>query len=155
MTSKKKYFLLRIFGFFLLIIYVIALTAIFVAFGAYELWKDIPQQGISSFNQWWTIILYRILLYLAFPFLFSIYRFDKRIKWVNRLLIWFNFFFFIFLLTQSIYYFLALNLLRNNPILSALDSLSLLVGYIFTLIKKQKIEFDSTGAIIDKYSYKK
>ena len=155
MTAKKKFYILKIAGLVSLIIYVLALTAIFVACGAYELWKDIHENGISNSTQWWTIILYRILLYLAMPFIFSVFKFDKRIKWVNRLLIWINYFFFIFLVIQSIYYFFALNLIINTPILSALDSLSLLVGYIFTYINKEKIEFDSTGAIIDKYSYKK
>ena len=155
MKAKTKYNLIKYLGILLVALVCFLLTLVFTLCGAYECWKEIPNEGITTFGQWASIIAYRLFLYLLAPFLLSIFKFDKRYKWGSRFLIWLNWCLFIFIVAKAIYIFFAINMLNKNiEILSSLDSFIILAGYVMTYIKKKKVSFDSTGAIIDKNSYK-
>ena len=89
-SAKKKLFLLKILAVILCPITVFATTTFFVFIGCAELWKDIPTCGITSFIQWFTLISYRIIVYLLPAIILSFFRFDKRYKWMTRFIIFLN-----------------------------------------------------------------
>lgn len=155
MKAKTKYNLIKYFGILLVILVWLLITLIFTLCGAYEGWKEIPTKGIANFGQWISIIGFRVCLYFISPLVLSIFRFDKRYKWGSRFLIWLNWCLLLYIVAKAIYILFAINMLNKNiEILSSLDSFIILAGYVVTYFKKEKIAFDSAGAIIDKNSYK-
>lgn len=147
-STKKKLFLLKISGAILCPITVFTTTILFVFIGCAELWKDIPTYGITSFIQWFTIVSYRIIVYLLPAIILSFFRFDKRYKWMTRFIIFLNWTLFIYLFCNVVIKFFELDSILQITIFENLDNVVMLLGYVLTAVNKRKIEFDSTGAII-------
>ena len=147
-TSKQKFKYLKLCGVILDFIMLIGVNLIFVLLEVDLLWEDIPTNGITSFPQWITLILYRFLLYLAPAILLTFFVFDKRYKIMTRFIIWLNWTLFIYLILNVIIKVFAIDMIINMTIFNSLDSVVLLMGYILTFFSKKKVEFDSTGAII-------
>ena len=147
-SSKRKLFILKLSGIILCPLIVFSITAIFTVLGCADLWGDISQSGITSFVQWFTLILYRLLIYLAPAAVLSCFYFDKRYKWMTRFIIFLSWTFFIYLFSNVIINFFEIDTLLDITIFGNLDTAVLLAGYVLTAINKRKIEFDSNGAII-------
>lgn len=147
-TAKKKYRCLQIFGVVLVLLVLFGTTALYVLLGIDELWASIAEGQITNFSQWITLVIYRIVIYLLPATLLTIFKFDKRYKTSSRCVIWLNWTMFIYLITKAVIEVFAIDLLLGITMFNVVDSFVLLLGYIFTLIKKRKIEFDSSGAII-------
>lgn len=147
-TAKKKYRCLQIIGVVLVLLVLFGTTALYVLLGIDELWASIAEGQITNFSQWITLVIYRIVIYLLPATLLTIFKFDKRYKTSSRFVIWLNWTMFIYLITKAVIEVFAIDLLLGITMFNVVDSFVLLLGYIFTLIKKRKIEFDSSGAII-------
>lgn len=149
MTAKKKFYLFKISGALLAAGVLFVLTIIGVFLNLDHLWKNIDVEGFTSFWQWFSLVLYRLLLYLLPGLILSIFKFDKRYKFLSRFKIWLNWTLGIFLISKAIISAFAIDKLLHISVFGNLDGVVLLVGYVFTLATKQKVEFDSTGAIIN------
>ena len=147
-SAKKKLFLLKILAVILCPITVSATTIFFVFIGCAELWKDIPTCGITSFIQWFTLISYRIIVYLLPAIILSFFRFDKRYKWMTRFIIFLNWTLFIYLFCNVVIKLFELDSILQITIFENLDNVVMLLGYVLTAVNKRKIEFDSNGTII-------
>lgn len=147
-TAKKKYRCLQIIGVVLVLLVLFGTTALYVLLGIDELWASIAEGQITNFSQWITLVIYRIVIYLLPATLLTIFKFDKRYKTSSRFVIWLNWTMFIYLITKAVIEVFAIDLLLGITMFNVVDSFVLLLGYILTLIKKRKIEFDSSGAII-------
>lgn len=149
MTAKKKFYLFKISGALLVAVVLFVLTIIGVFLNLDHLWKNIDVEGFTGFWQWFSLVLYRLLLYLLPGLILSIFKFDKRYKFLSRFKIWLNWTLGIFLISKAIILVFAIDKLLHISVFENLDGVVLLVGYVFTLATKQKVEFDSTGAIIN------
>lgn len=149
MNTKKKFYLLKILGVIFDVVVLFGLTTIGVLLNLDYLWKNIDVEGFTSFWQWLSLVLYRLLLYLLPGLLLSLFKFDKRYKFISRFKIWLNWTLGIFLFSKAIISVFSIDKLLHISIFGNLDGIVLLVGYVFTLVTKQKVEFDSTGAIIN------
>lgn len=147
-STKRKLFILKITGILLCVLTIFGITTIFTAIGCAELWADIPQNGITSFSQWSTLILYRLLIYLLPAIILSFFPFDKRYKWMTRFIIFLSWTIFVYLFSNVIIAFFEIDTLLDIIIFENLDTVIMLAGYVLTAISKKKIEFDSSGAII-------
>ena len=149
MTAKKKFKILKISGVILDVAMVLGLTALGVLLNFDKLWEGIDVNGFSSFGQWVSLISYRLGLYLFPGLILSFIVFDKRFKYVSRLRIWLNWTLGIYLLANVVIRVFAIDIALKKEIFSSIDSVVMLVGYVITFITKEKVEFDSTGAIIN------
>ena len=149
MTAKKKFFIIKIVGLVLDAVVVIGLTALGVLLNFDKLWEGIDENGFSSFGQWASLVFYRLGLYLIPGFLLSFVVFDKRFKYISRLRIWLNWTLGIYLLTNVVVRTFAIDILLKREIFGNIDSVVMLAGYVITFITKEKVEFDSTGSIIN------
>lgn len=149
MKAKTKFLLLKIFGIFLDVIAVFGFTSVCVLLNLDRLWSGIDKEGFTSFTQWFSLILYRILLYLTPAMTLSFFKFDKRFKFSSRFRIWLNWTLGLYLLTKAVISVFSIDKVLNFSIFNNLDSIVLLIGYVFTFFTKEKISFDSTGAILD------
>ena len=155
MKAKTKYRLIKYLGIVSTSLLFLGISAIFTLCGAYELWSDITEKGITSFAQWVSMVGYRLCIYLIPPLFLSFFVFDKRFKWLTRFIIWLNWCLFLYIFAKAFIVFFAIDKLPDfKGFMSSLDSFIALAGYVFTFIKKEKIEFDSSGAIIDRDSFK-
>ncbi len=148
LSAKKKYRYLQALGVSLVAIILIGTTSLYVLCGVDELWASIAEGKITSFVQWFTLIMYRLIIYLLPALILTIFKFDKRYKISSRFVIWLNWTMLIYLITKAAIEVFAIDLLLGITMFNVVDSFVLLLGYIFTLVKKRKIEFDSTGTII-------
>lgn len=139
MKVKTKKVIVKASLIVLLPLYFIFITCIFTSLGAADIWGNMFDNGIDNIQQWCTLILYRVLLYVSPAFILSFIRFDKRQKWSTRLIDWFNWSLFVYLLWNAIIKLLAIDLLLNIEIFNVLDSFVALFGYIITYFKKQEI----------------
>lgn len=155
MTAKKKYRFIKYLGIILNLLVKFIITTIGALFHWNELWKPFMENGekISSFNQWITLIIYRLVIYLVPALILSIFKFDKRYNWTSRACIWLNWIFCLDLMVKASITVFAIDKIWDINIFNTLDSIILLVGYVFTFIKRKPISFDSTGSIIDKKAY--
>lgn len=149
MKSKTKFKIIKSVSFFVIPMFFFLVSVAFAVFGASELWGNMFDKGIDSFAQWITLILYRFLVYILPAIILSFFVFDKRYSFSSRLIIWFNWSFFIYLLIYAIINIFALNLVFNIELFSTLDAIMILLGYVFTYIKKKPVEFDKVETIID------
>ena len=147
-TSKKKYRMLQIGSVVLLPIYFIAITSLVVAFNWDLLWSSIPYNGITTFGQWNTMVIYRILLYIAPAIILMCFKYDKRYKAISRFVIWLNWIFMLYTIANVTIRFLALDQTPYFSAFNSLDSIVGLSGFVFTAILKRKIEFGTAGAIV-------
>lgn len=147
-SAKKKLTLLKILAVFMWLLTLFITTVIFVLCGCAELWENIQINGITSFIQWFTIILYRVIVYMFPALLLSLFKFDRRFKWMTRFIIFLNWTLFIFLFCNVVIQFFELDSILKITIFENLDNVVMLLGYVLTAINKRKIEFDSKGAII-------
>lgn len=149
MTAKKKFAILKIAGIIVDAVMVLGLTALGVLLGFDRLWEGINANGFSSFGQWASLVFYRLGLYLLPGFILSFVVFDKRFKYISRLRIWLNWTLGIYLITNVVIKVFAIDVALKKEIFNSIDSVAMLIGYVITFITKEKVEFDSTGAIID------
>ena len=154
-NSKKKYNILKSLGFILDFAILFLLTSIGVLIGLDNLWEGIKEDGFTSFIQWFSLISYRLILYLSPALILSIFKFDKRYKFVSRLKIWLNWTSGIFLVTKAFIAVFELDTLLGIKIFEKIDFVVLLIGYVITFATKEKVEFGSTEAIIDPKSINK
>jgi hypothetical protein len=147
-SSKKKFYTLKVFGVFLPFITLGLVTITYAFLRIDDLWVGITTNGITSFPQWFSLIIYRALIYIWPALILSLFKFDKRYKWISRFIIFLNWTFFIYLLSNVIIKAFSFDLVLNITIFKNLDNIVLLLGYILTFLSKKKIDFDSTGAII-------
>lgn len=148
LSAKRKLVILKVGGILLCLLTIFVITIIFTILGCAELWRDIPQNGITSFSQWITLIMYRLLIYLLPAIILSFFRFDQRYKWMTRFIIFLSWTFFIYLFSNVIINFFEIDALLDITIFENLDTVVLLAGYVLTAINKRKIELDSSDAII-------
>lgn len=147
-TAKKKYRCIQLLGIILVLLILFGITSLYVLCGIDSLWSSISDEGITSFTQWSTLILYRLIIYLLPALILTPFRFDKRYKTSSRFIIWLNWTLFLYLIAKAVIEVFAIDLLLGVSLFSVIDSFVLLLGYVFTLVKKRKVEFDSTGTII-------
>ena len=141
---------MKIAGVVLVVSAFFGLTSLAVLLGFDERWDGIDvKNGFSSFDQWATLVTYRICLYCLPGVVLSFFRFDKRFKYISRLTIWLNWTFAIYLLAYAIIKVFAIDIALKTEVLKTIDSVVVFAGYVITFITKKKVEFDSTGAIID------
>lgn len=148
MKVKNKYILLKSLIAFFSLLNIFLVSAIYVLFDVDYLWGDMFEKGITEFSQWLTLILYRLLIYVPVPLLFAIIKYDKRTKYLTRVVIWYNWMFLVYLILYGLYDILAIDLLSNVKIFDSLSSFILLLGYIITYISKKTVSFDDTQNII-------
>lgn len=148
MKVKNKYILLKSLIAFFSLLNIFLVSAIYVLFDVDFLWGDMFEKGITEFSQWLTLILYRLLIYVPIPLLFAIIKYDKRTKYLTRVVIWYNWMFLVYLILYGLYDILAIDLLSNVKIFDSLSSFILLLGYIITYISKKPVSFDDTQNII-------
>ena len=153
LNSKQKFNYIKYFGIAIVLLSIFGFTSLCVAFGFDELWKDIDSNGITSINQWVTIICYRLCLYFFPGFFLATFVFDKRYKYISRLCIWLNWTFFIYIFIKVIIEVFALDMVLNIRLFNNLDSVVLLAGYVLTYIKKQKVEFASSDTVLSPKNY--
>ena len=149
MTAKKKFTTLKVIGVFLDIFVVFGLTTLVVLLDFDKLWEGIDINGFPSFTQWLSLVFYRLSLYLFPGFILAFFIFDKRFKYISRLKIWLNWTLGLYLFANVAIRVFAINVALKKELFSSIDSIVMLVGYIITFITKEKVEFDSTGAIIN------
>ncbi len=150
LTAKKKYTILKIAGLGLDVLVLFGLTGLGVLLGFDKLWENIDTEGIKTFTQWITLITYRLGIYLLPGIILSFFIFDKRFKYLPRLRIWLNWTLCLYLIANAIIRVFAINnLCPKLNIFNNIDAVVLLIGYVLTFVTKEKVEFDSTGAIID------
>lgn len=148
MKAKTKFILIKLLSFVGIPLIMFGTTAIFTALGISEVWGNMFETKIETGFQWLTLILYRFLIYFFPALILSAFIFDKRYKYISRLMIWLNWTLFIYLLLNAIIKVFAIDLLLKISVFNTLDGVVALFGYVFTFIKKKKVDFDSTGAII-------
>ena len=148
-TSKKYFKILKIAGIIIDAFVLFGMTAIGVFLGWDALWENIEANGITSFYEWFSLIIYRLTIYLLPGFLLSFFVFDKRYKYSSRLKIWLNWTLCIYLLCNAFIKVFAIDKLLNFQIFNSIDVVVLLIGYVITFATKEKVSFDSTEAIIN------
>ena len=148
LMSKKKYRLIQIISAISLPIYFVLVTSLAVLFNWDLLWSSIPSEGITSFCQWITIVIYRILLYITPAVILMWFRYDKRYKLISRFVIWLNWSFVLYTIANVTICFLALDQTPYFSAFNSLDNAIGLSGFVFTAILKRKIEFGTSGAIV-------
>ena len=150
LTAKKKYAIFKIAGLGLDFIVLFGLTGLGVLFGFDKLWGNTETEDIKTFTQWITLISYRLGIYLLPGTILSFFVFDKRFKYLSRLRIWLNWTLCLYLIANAIVRVFAINKLYPKlSIFNNIDAAVMLIGYVLTFVTKEKVEFDSTGAIID------
>lgn len=148
MTSKKKYRLIQVVSALFLPIYFILVTLVTVLFNWDLLWSSIPSEGITTFCQWITIVLYRIFLYIVPALILMCFMYDKRYKTISRFVIWLNWILMLYTIANVTIRFMALDQTRYFAAFNSLDSVIGLSGFVFTAILKRKIEFGTAGTIV-------
>lgn len=106
--------------------------------------------GIENFQQWWTLILYRLLIYVPLPLILGAFVFDKHYKYFSRIIMCYNWMFLIYLIINGIFDILAINMLKNISIFKTLSSFVSIFGYLFTFLNKKTVSFDDVGNILIK-----
>lgn len=150
MKAKTKYKLLKWTTIIGTLLYFLLVSSFFVLLKVDDIWGKMFEEGIQNFLQWITLILYRILIYIPLPLIIGIFRFDKRYNYLSRIVIWYNWMFTVYFIIYSLYEFCAFDLLINLNIFNKLSSVVLILGYVFTYLKKKPVSFDDTGNILNK-----
>lgn len=151
MKAKTKYKLLKWIIIIGTPIYFFLISSFFALLKVDDIWGDMFDEGIQNFIQWFTLIFYRILIYIPLPLIIGIFRFDKRYKYSSRVVIWYNWMFSVYLLFYGIYEFAALDLMVKVDIFNKLSSILLILGYVFSYAMKKPISFDDPANILNKY----
>ena len=151
MKAKTKYKLLKWIIIIGTPIYFFLISSFFALLKVDDIWGDMFDEGIQNFMQWFTLILYRIIIYIPLPLIIGIFRFDKRYKYSSRVVTWYNWMFFVYLLFYGIYEFAALDSIFKVDIFNKLSSIILILGYVFSYAMKEPISFDDPANILKKY----
>lgn len=146
-SGKIKYRVLKISAIFINVVVILLVTTIGILLHFDELWRNIETEGITTFQQWITLISYRLGIYLIPGFVLSFFKFDKRYKYASRLKIWFNWTFCIYLVVNVVIKVFAIDKVLHFEVFNTLDSAVLLTGYVITFVTKEKVDFTSTEAI--------
>lgn len=152
MSSKKKYRTLQIVGIIVPLANIAFFTFLAVLLSFDKVWETIPTDGITSFYQWVTLILYRLNVYLAPGFVLSTFVFDKRYKWFSRLLIWFAWTFGVLLVlnaTIKVFSIEQMPFMKCVTLFNNIDAVVLLTGFAISSINKKKVEFDKVDSLSD------
>lgn len=138
---KKAIKLKKAISLFAIPLWLVAITLIFTALGAAELWQPMFEDGANTFFQWFSLVLYRIILYIIPAIILCIGSLRKETKFGELFLYWLNWQCFVYLLWKAIITVVAIDIAFNMEILSSIDGVVLLFGYVFTFFKKKEIEF--------------
>lgn len=150
MKAKTKYKLLKWTTIIGTLLYFLLVSSFFALLKVDDIWGNMFEKGIQNFPQWITLILYRILIYIPLPLIIGIIKFDKRYNYSSRVVIWYNWMFFVYLLFYGIYEFAALDLIFKVGIFNKLSSIILILGYVFSYAMKKPISFDDPANILNK-----
>lgn len=151
MKAKTKYNIIKSVVICGTPIYFLSISCFFALLKVDDIWGDMFEIGISNFNQWWTLILYRLLIYVPLPLFLGMFVFDKRFKYLSRVVIWYNWMFLVYLVIYGVLDIFAITLVPNMHVFDTLSSFILILGYIFTYIMKKPVSFDDTSGLLDKY----
>jgi hypothetical protein len=116
------------------------------------MWENMFDDGINTFGQWVSLIVYRVLIYVLPALFIMCIPLNKNDKKKNKFIVWLNWTFFVYLVIKFIIEVFAIDLilLKYNIILfSNVDSMAALLGYLLTWIKKEKIELGSSETIVN------
>lgn len=150
MKAKTKYKILKFITIIGTPIYFFAISAIFALLKVDDIWGEMFEIGIDNFQQWWTLLLYRFLIYVPLPLIFGFFVFDKRYKYLSRVIMCYNWMFLVYLIINGLLDILAINLIKDISIFGTLSSFVSILGYLFTYLKKETISFDDVGNILIK-----
>lgn len=148
LTAKKKYNIIRLVSAIGLMIHPLLVSVIAVLFNWDLLWKGIETEGITSFGQWLSLIVYRIILYIFPAIVLMQIPFDKRYKKSSLFVIWLNWTFAVYLIISLFIKVFVFDMLLDISVFNTLDSFVGLSGFVLTAILKKKIELGTVGAII-------
>lgn len=150
MKAKTKYKTLKWITIILTPIYFLSISTIFALLKIDDIWGEMFEIGIENFQQWWTLILYRLLIYVPLPLILGAFVFDKHYKYFSRIIMCYNWMFLIYLIINGIFDILAINMLKNISIFKTLSSFVSIFGYLFTFLNKKTVSFDDVGNILIK-----
>lgn len=148
LTAKKKYNIIRLVSAIGLIIHPLLVSVIAVLLNWDLLWKGIETEGVTSFGQWLSLIVYRVMLYIFPAIVLMQIPFDKRYKKSSLFVIWLNWTFAVYLIISLFIKVFAFDMLLDISVFNTLDSFVGLSGFVLTAILKKKIELGTVGAII-------
>lgn len=147
--SKK----IRIVSFIIIPIWFIGINFLGVCFSIDKLWGNMFEDGFSNLAQWISLIIYRMLIYILPALIIALIKFDRRMKYLTRVIVSQNWVFCIYLICKVVIEVFALNIAFNIQIFNSLDSTVVLAGYVFTYIKKKEIDFSENGAVLGEKPY--
>lgn len=150
MKAKTKYNIIKFITIIGTPIYFFIISAIFALLKVDDIWDKMFEIGIENFQQWWTLLLYRILIYVPFPLIMGLFVFDKRYRYLSRVIICYNWMFLVYLIINGILDIFAINMIKGISIFETLSSFVSILGYLFTFLKKETISFDDVGNILMK-----
>ena len=153
MEKKKSKILFRIIKWLIMplsiVAYIFIISSIFTIFKADLYWGNMFEIGQASIGQIALLVLYRLFLYIPLPWIISFIKFDNRYKYISRVVIWYNWMFLILSFVLAIYEISSLNLLIKIKPFNSLSSVVLLLGYVFTFFKKEKVDFTDSEILVD------
>lgn len=150
MKAKAKYKILKFITIIGTPIYFFVISAVFALFKVDDIWGEMFEIGIENFQQWWTLLLYRILIYVPLPLIMGLFVFDKRYRYLSRVIICYNWMFLVYSIINGILDVFAINMIKDISIFETLSSFVSILGYLFTYLKKETISFDDVGNILMK-----
>lgn len=150
MKAKTKYKILQFITIIATPIYFFTISAIFALLKVDDIWGEMFEIGIENFQQWWTLLVYRLLIYVPLPLVMGLFVFDKRYKYISRVVICYNWMFLVYLIINGLLDIFAINMIKDVSIFGTLSSFVSILGYIFTYLKKETISFDDVGNILMK-----
>ena len=150
MKARTKYIILKFITIFGSLIYFVAISSIFALLKVDEIWGGMFEVGIKNFQQWWTLLLYRFLIYVPFPLVLGFFVFDKRYKYLSRVIMCYNWMFLVYLIISGLLDILAINMFKGVDIFESLSSFVSILGYLFSYLNKKPVSFDDSGNILIK-----
>lgn len=152
MKLKTKINLIKFSSFIYIPIIFFVVSCLYVFLGVDRMWGNMFDDGINTFGQWFSLIIYRVLIYVLSALFIMCIAPNKNGKKRDKFIVWLNWTFFVYLVIKFIIEVFAIDLilLKYNIILfSNVDSLAALLGYLLTWIKKEKIELGSSETIVN------
>ncbi len=148
MTAKKKYNLMKWLSAVGLPFYIFVVTAIAVLMNWDMVIDSVDKQTTITVEQWLIMVIYRLFLYIVPAAVLTFFRFDKRYKNISRFVIWLNWVLMWYLIYNLVINVLVLDKLLQLPSFNTVDAIIGLSGFVFTWIKKDKVEFANPETII-------
>ena len=135
---KKKNIIIKCacnFIYFVFLILILSMSNLPTKFDSYVYYKDF------KFDAWFCLIIYRLLVYVAYPFILSgMEKILKRDKLFKKLLIEnFNIQFLTYTIISAIYVIFGIDKIFGITIFGSSDAFMFVGGFIFTLILNKDI----------------